>query len=460
MKKHTAVWIILLIIALVLTLAVIFWDPILDMLPIDQSRWKTLDNATVHLNEKGDRDLGWYEEGGHTYYLDPTREGVMVIGWTEIDGKQYYFSEAGLLITGWLETDEGIRYLGDTGIMVTGLQEVDGSVYCFGQDGLLLAGWQEVDGRNYYIAEDGTVTTGWLELPEGRYYLDETGVMVTGWLETAEGRFYFDETGLRQTGWVTLEGKPYYLAEDGKPVPGWMEQDGKKYYIREDCSAHVGWLELDGTKYYMKADGSAAKGKLEIDGKAYYFTSTGANIILVNPWNLLPEDYTVELIELYGGRVSTECYDALVQMLNDCRAAGCSPTLYSTYRTYETQVYLYNNKVREWCGFGYDYETAKIRAAQIVAIPGTSEHHLGTAVDITDSSYLKLDASQANTRTQRWLMEHCWEYGFILRYPEGTTEHTGIIYEPWHYRYVGTELSLEMQELGVCLEVYLENLTE
>ena len=89
-------------------------------------------------------------------------------------------------------------------------------------------------------------------------------------------------------------------------------------------------------------------------------------------------------------------------------------------------------------------------------MPGTSEHQLGLAVDIVDISNQHLDASQENTAVQKWLMEHSWEYGFILRYPNEKSEITGIIYEPWHYRYVGREDAEQIHTLGVCLEEYLE----
>ncbi len=106
------------------------------------------------------------------------------------------------------------------------------------------------------------------------------------------------------------------------------------------------------------------------------------------------------------------------------------------------------------------YEEAYALASQVVAIPGTSEHELGLALDIVDANFIHLSTAQENTQTQKWLMEHCWEYGFILRFPNGTTEYTGIIYEPWHYRYVGTELAQELRELNMCLEEYLQWLTD
>ena len=105
---------------------------------------------------------------------------------------------------------------------------------------------------------------------------------------------------------------------------------------------------------------------------------------------------------------------------------------------------------------GGDYAAA----TKIVAVPGTSEHHLGLAFDIVDSAYPKLNHQQATMPAQKWLMEHCWEYGFILRYPENSTDITGIIWEPWHYRYVGVEMALEIRDLGgIPLEVYIDNLT-
>ena len=94
-----------------------------------------------------------------------------------------------------------------------------------------------------------------------------------------------------------------------------------------------------------------------------------------------------------------------------------------------------------------------------MAIPGTSEHQLGLAVDIIDNRNWNLNESQAQMPTQKWLMEHSWRYGWILRYPNEKSEITGIIYEPWHYRYVGKEIAAEIHDLGVCLEEYLQMLT-
>ena len=79
----------------------------------------------------------------------------------------------------------------------------------------------------------------------------------------------------------------------------------------------------------------------------------------------------------------------------------------------------------------------------------------GWAVDIVDLDHQLLDESQEQTAVQQWLMTNSWRYGFILRYPTAKTETTGIIYEPWHYRYVGQEAAAEIYQQGVCLEEYI-----
>ena len=91
----------------------------------------------------------------------------------------------------------------------------------------------------------------------------------------------------------------------------------------------------------------------------------------------------------------------------------------------------------------------------MVAVPGTSEHQLGLAVDLVSSEYTGLDERQEETGSYQWLVKHCAEYGFILRYPNDKTEITGIIYEPWHFRYVGVEAAREIMDQGICLEEYL-----
>ena len=325
------------------------------------------------------------------------------------------------------------------------------------------AGWQEIDGMRCYFSEDGIPAQGWLSMQSAAYYFDDGGYPHTGWLEIDDNRYFFDDDGKMLTGRQVLDGVSCTFREDGTLITGWWEDryyledgsmatgwqiiDGKTFYFEESGSLYTGWLREGEYDYYLLEDGTMATGPQDIDGQTYYFTPNGIHMWLVNPWNYLHEDYEVNLVTAEAGyRVADYCADALAQMIADCRAAGLNPALVSGYRSYWDQMALYQEKIAE-----YGVATAK----QIVAVPNTSEHQLGVAVDIIDSVYRKLDKNQETKAVQKWLMEHCWEYGFILRYPADTTPITGIIYEPWHYRYVGLEVAMELKELGITLEEYL-----
>lgn len=186
-------------------------------------------------------------------------------------------------------------------------------------------------------------------------------------------------------------------------------------------------------------------------------SSSDWNLTLVNPWTPLPAGHTITVTQLRGGQsIDQRCYPALQAMMDACRAAGHQPVICSSYRPHNKQEALFANKVQRLLDAGYDAEEADQKAATVVARPGTSEHELGLALDIVDASYQHLDEGQESTPVQQWLMEHCWEYGFILRYPNGKSDLTGIIYEPWHYRYVGVETAQVLRESGQCLEEYLQ----
>lgn len=180
------------------------------------------------------------------------------------------------------------------------------------------------------------------------------------------------------------------------------------------------------------------------------------NLTLVNPWNEVPEGYEVRLTQLRNNQaIDTRCYPQLQQMMDDCRAAGLNPLICASYRTMEKQQELFEDKKQRVIAEGCPEDKADEEAAKTVALPGTSEHQLGLAVDIVDMGYQQLDTEQENTPVQRWLMENSWKYGFVLRYPTEKSEITGIIYEPWHYRYVGKAAAKEMYRKNLCLEEYL-----
>lgn len=182
------------------------------------------------------------------------------------------------------------------------------------------------------------------------------------------------------------------------------------------------------------------------------------NLVLVNYKYPIKSGYVPDLRMVDGRSVftfDTRAADALEKMLSDCRAEGLSPLICSAYRTEEMQEKLFNNKVSVYLSSGYSYDDAVALAKTSVAYPGTSEHQLGLAVDIVSLDYQILDKGQLKTEEQQWLMKNCWKYGFILRYPDNKSDITGVIFEPWHYRYVGLEAAKEIMEKGITLEEYL-----
>ena len=183
---------------------------------------------------------------------------------------------------------------------------------------------------------------------------------------------------------------------------------------------------------------------------------TDKELILVNPWHLLPEAFEADLEYVeYGHRIDECAAEDLREMLADCRAEGNAPLICSSFRERTKQETLFENDVRRFMYRGYSEEDAREETAKNVAVPGSSEHEAGLAVDIVYLRYQSLDESQENNATQQWLMEHCQDYGFILRYPRDKQDITGITYEPWHYRYVGYEAAEEIMSRGICLEEYL-----
>ncbi len=182
---------------------------------------------------------------------------------------------------------------------------------------------------------------------------------------------------------------------------------------------------------------------------------TSKTVTLINSEHSLPDDWSVNLKRIYSGQYAdSRAYKSLMQMLSDCRKAGYSPIVCSSYRSHSRQETLFENKINSYIDKGYSKKDAKRLAATWVAVPGSSEHESGLAFDIVSKEYQTLDEKQAKTDCQKWLMKHCTDYGFILRYSKVKTEITGINYEPWHYRYVGKKAAKFMSENNLCLEEY------
>ena len=210
---------------------------------------------------------------------------------------------------------------------------------------------------------------------------------------------------------------------------------------------------------------------LAISGVLHYSTDDASDItqseppislsdwrlVLVNPWNSLTDTFTPYLVELENGHaVDMRIASDLKDMLDAAEAEGLSIIICSSYRSSETQQALYTQKVNQYLAEGFSQEDAEREAGRWVAVPGTSEHQTGLAIDLVALSYQILDEKQEETPEQKWLIENSYKYGFILRYPSDKSHITGINYEPWHYRYVGEEAAREIYENDLCLEEYLE----
>lgn len=150
-----------------------------------------------------------------------------------------------------------------------------------------------------------------------------------------------------------------------------------------------------------------------------------------------------------------QAVEALVTMLEAARRDGITKWQCSAaYRSYTDQEKMLNNKIRSYQNRNASWSRSRARRAALntVAEPGASEHHLGLSFDINVPG----TSAFAGTKQYTWLHEHCWEYGFIVRYQEGKEEITGFAPEAWHIRYVGTAHSLIMRDENLCLEEYLQ----
>ncbi len=180
-------------------------------------------------------------------------------------------------------------------------------------------------------------------------------------------------------------------------------------------------------------------------------------LILVNKQNPVPDDFTVKLSGISDSmQVDERIIADVYKMMDAASDDGVNLMICSAYRSYDRQKTLFNNKINKLMGEGMTYLEAYKVGSMNVTVPGTSEHHLGLALDILTGSYTKMDDGFGDTAAGKWLAENASDYGFILRYPKGKEDITGIVYEPWHFRYVGREYAKDIEERGVCLEEYLK----
>lgn len=180
---------------------------------------------------------------------------------------------------------------------------------------------------------------------------------------------------------------------------------------------------------------------------------------LINADNPLPEDFTVGLDKVQGNFMLDErCAGYARQMISDAARDGIELTVVSAYRSVQKQQENLESYTQRLINLGHSSTEARKLAEKEIALPYTSEHNAGLALDILTPDWWEthddVTADFENTEQFRWLTENAHKYGFIMRYPKEYENVTGIIYEPWHYRFVGVFYAGEIKESGLPLEYF------
>lgn len=182
-------------------------------------------------------------------------------------------------------------------------------------------------------------------------------------------------------------------------------------------------------------------------------------LMLVGPNNLLPDDWKVSLaMTKYGYEVDARITEDVDSLINAAAQDGVSLIICYGYRTLEQSQQLFEKQLKKQLSYGLSEEEAYAEAKRWVAPPGTSDHHTGLALDIVTPEHQVLNHEFYNTPAGKWMAENSWKYGFVIRFPEDKQDITGITYEPWHLRFVGSEHAAAMHENGECLEEYVERI--
>lgn len=281
--------------------------------------------------------------------------------------------------------------------------------------------------------------------------LANTGLFKTKEVKDGENKTWFDKL---ESG--DLGTNNYTDAKGNKLKLYWFGEKTGRVNYKSDLKKKLGegWFRRKKVYFYEVIDDpDEAKAAMREDGVNPNATSTSQtsagksskwHLILVNRKNTIDNSYSPNLSDVSSyaaydnAKVDKRIKKNLVKMLEDCPG---SPKIYSAYRTAAEQDRIYKNEP----------EATK----NLVVPAGCSEHQTGLAVDILEEE-TAMDTSQENQKSQKWLMENCHKYGFILRYPKNKTSLTEVGYEPWHYRYVGKTAAKEIKEQGVCLEEYLD----
>lgn len=203
----------------------------------------------------------------------------------------------------------------------------------------------------------------------------------------------------------------------------------------------------------------ARNGETDVDIHA--FDRSDWNFVLINKQHAIPEDYEVPLGTIRGSMKCDErIIPELTEMMQAAKAEGVNLVICSPYRDYDRQIVLFNRKIKDYMKRGMSYLEAYRVTSQAVTVPGASEHQIGLALDIISDKYASLNEGFGDTEAGKWLAAHSYKYGFILRYPLGKEDITGIEYEPWHFRYVGKAAAQYIFQNKLTLEEFVALLDE
>jgi uncharacterized repeat protein (TIGR02543 family) len=228
-------------------------------------------------------------------------------------------------------------------------------------------------------------------------------------------------------------------------------KDKKKYYVRirayklvKDVKYYSKWSDKKSVTTSVYDDGISVKFNKDETKKWY--------LKLIGPYSKpLAKDYKPSLSTVDGYPIHSKIAESYKAMKSAAAKDGVNLYIISGYRSYQRQENNFNNRYNLYLRQGYSKSAAYKKTASIIAVPGTSEHHLGLAMDLNS-----LDQSFGNTKAGKWLAKNSYKYGFILRYKATTTNITGIVYEPWHFRYVSVRHAKKIKEMDVTLEEYIK----
>ena len=244
------------------------------------------------------------------------------------------------------------------------------------------------------------------------------------------------------------EGRDPFVEEEQKEILGSHGTSAEYQYSLSEI------LDEDKLSEMQLSNENTDSAAEEVKG----FSADDWKLILINKQHPLPDDYELTLGNIMTIKGTMKCDERIIEellvMMRNAENEGVTLAICSPYRDLNYQEGLFNRKIENYMKKGMTYMEAYTLASQAVTVPGASEHQAGLAFDIISNDYVTLDEGFAETKAGQWLSENSCKYGFILRYPKGKEDITGIEFEPWHFRYVGREAAEIINKEGITLEEF------